>query len=144
LNICSEQETRVGIIFCSNHSFFSDCQIRVCSSRAGVSARVRVLSLGFAGKHQVRCTLIIPSSHIGSSLFYYHRGVLLSDASSIISMPELELGEGKIKAGHGSVITSFVPQVMTYLSSRAVAGQEAKNMLYQGYIDEMITYVFGV
>ena len=69
------------------------------------------------------------------------RALLLSDQSKFLSKPELEIYADDVKCSHGSSSGSIDSDSIFYLRSRGISEQDAKRMMIQGFLNEVIDKV---
>jgi len=66
---------------------------------------------------------------------------LLSDSSKFLSKPELEIYADDVKCSHGSSSGSIDQESIFYLRSRGINEQQAKRMMIEGFLAEVINKV---
>ena len=66
---------------------------------------------------------------------------MLSDQSKFLSKPELEIYADDVKCSHGSSSGSIDSDSIFYLRSRGIPEQDAKRMMIQGFLNEVIDKV---
>ena len=69
------------------------------------------------------------------------RALLLSDQSKFLSKPELEIYADDVKCSHGSSSGSIDPDSIFYLRSRGIDEQNAKRMMIDGFLAEVINKI---
>ena len=69
------------------------------------------------------------------------RALLLSDRSKFLSKPELEIYADDVKCSHGSSSGSIDQESVFYLRSRGINEQQAKRMMIEGFLAEVINKV---
>ena len=69
------------------------------------------------------------------------RALLLSDRSKFLSKPELEIYADDVKCSHGSSSGSIDQESIFYLRSRGINEQQAKRMMIEGFLAEVINKV---
>lgn len=67
-----------------------------------------------------------------------NKNLLLSAKAEANSKPELEVYADDVKAGHGSSIGQLNEEELFYLLSRGISSDQAKAMLTQGYVMDLI------
>ena len=69
------------------------------------------------------------------------RALLLSDQSKFLAKPELEIYADDVKCSHGSSSGSIDQESIFYLRSRGISEQEAKKMMIEGFLAEVINKI---
>ena len=69
------------------------------------------------------------------------RALLLSDRSKFLAKPELEIYADDVKCSHGSSSGSIDQESIFYLRSRGINEQQAKRMMIEGFLAEVINKV---
>jgi len=69
------------------------------------------------------------------------RALLLSDKSKFLSKPELEIYADDVKCSHGSSSGSMDEDSIFYLRSRGISESDAKKMLIEGFLAEVINKI---
>ncbi|MBL6758716.1 MAG: Fe-S cluster assembly protein SufD [Pelagibacteraceae bacterium] len=69
------------------------------------------------------------------------RALLLSDNSKFLSKPELEIYADDVKCSHGSSSGSIDDDSIFYLRSRGINEQDAKKMMIEGFLAEVINRI---
>lgn len=67
-----------------------------------------------------------------------HRAILLSDMAEVDVKPELEIFNDDVKCSHGSAIGKLDENAMFYLRSRGISELEAKNILIEAFLAEIL------
>lgn len=67
-----------------------------------------------------------------------NKNLLLSNSAEIDSKPELEIFADDVKCSHGAAIGELDKDALFYLQSRGVNYEQAKAMLLQAFIDEIL------
>jgi Fe-S cluster assembly protein SufD len=67
--------------------------------------------------------------------------LLLSDRAVADSKPELEIFADDVKCSHGATVGDIDPEEMFYLRARGIAPDDARRLLLQGYVGELIDLV---
>ena len=70
-----------------------------------------------------------------------HRALLLSDDAEIDTKPELEIFADDVQCSHGSACGQIDREQLFYMQSRGISEDDAKKMLVDAYIDEVIAKV---
>jgi len=65
----------------------------------------------------------------------------MSDNSKFLSKPELEIYADDVKCSHGSSSGSIDEDSIFYLRSRGISEQDAKKMMIEGFLAEVINKV---
>ena len=66
------------------------------------------------------------------------RALLLSDQAEMDAKPELEINADDVKCSHGSAIGDLDENAMFYLRSRGIKEEQARALLIEGFLGEMI------
>ena len=66
---------------------------------------------------------------------------MLSDQSKFLAKPELEIYADDVKCSHGSSSGSIDQESIFYLRSRGISEQEAKKMMIEGFLAEVINKI---
>jgi len=66
------------------------------------------------------------------------RALLLSDQAEMDAKPELEIYADDVKCSHGSAIGDLDENAMFYLRSRGIKEDEARALLIEGFLGEML------
>ena len=66
------------------------------------------------------------------------KSILLSDQCTFHSKPELEIYADDVKCSHGSSSTSLNKDELFYLMSRGIPEDQAKKLIVQGFLSEVI------
>ncbi len=69
------------------------------------------------------------------------RALLLSDESKFLSKPELEIYADDVKCSHGSSSGSIDEDSIFYLRSRGINEKDAKKMMIEGFLAEVINKI---
>lgn len=69
------------------------------------------------------------------------RALLLSDKSKFLSKPELEIYADDVKCSHGSSSGSIDEDSIFYLRSRGINESDAKKMMIEGFLAEVINKI---
>lgn len=69
------------------------------------------------------------------------RGLILGDRAEIDAKPELEILNDDVKASHGTALGDLDPEAIFYLSSRGVPEREARALLIEAFLAEILDKV---
>jgi Fe-S cluster assembly protein SufD len=69
------------------------------------------------------------------------QGLLLSETAEFDAKPELEIYADDVKCNHGATCGALDEDLMFYLRSRGIAEPEAKSLLIQAFIGEVLDKV---
>ncbi len=99
-----------------------------------------VFKCASAGKSAVRMGggVHIESGAPGSDTNLLAKSMLLSEQASSRIVPQLFVHNDDVSAGHGSAIAPMDSEELFYLQSRGVGGQEAKRLVLQGFLTELL------
>ncbi len=64
--------------------------------------------------------------------------LLLSSQASLFSQPFLEINTDQIECSHGATVGQLDPNALFYLQSRGISLLEAKQMLTEGFLEDVI------
>lgn len=70
-----------------------------------------------------------------------HRALLLSDTAEIDCKPELEIFADDVKCSHGAASGELDEEQLFYMQSRGIDREEAKQILIDAYLDDVISRV---
>ncbi|MBQ9235224.1 MAG: Fe-S cluster assembly protein SufD [Alphaproteobacteria bacterium] len=73
--------------------------------------------------------------------YQQHRALLLSDEAEVDVKPELEIFADDVKCSHGAACGQLDAEQLFYMRSRGIGEEEAKAMLIDAYLDEVIAKV---
>ncbi len=67
-----------------------------------------------------------------------HDALLLSDTAEVDAKPELEIYADDVSCAHGNTVGALDEEALFYIASRGVPEAEAKALLMQGFIGEVV------
>ena len=67
-----------------------------------------------------------------------HDALLLSDTAEVDAKPELEIYADDVQCAHGNTVGALDEEALFYIRSRGVPEAEAKALLMQGFIGEVV------
>lgn len=70
---------------------------------------------------------------------YQKSDMLILKDSEVVSVPDLEIHNNKVKCSHGSSITRLDGEKIFYLQARGIQEQEAKKILTRAFFSELIS-----
>ena len=73
--------------------------------------------------------------------FQLHKALLLSDTAEVDVKPELEIFADDVKCSHGAASGELDEEQLFYMRSRGIGLQEARQILIDAYLDEVMTKV---
>jgi len=73
-----------------------------------------------------------------SDAYQKNETMLLSDTSHIHTSPILEILNHDVKCTHGATVKPISEEELLYLQSRGIARSQAKEMIIQGFVDDII------
>lgn len=73
--------------------------------------------------------------------YQLNRNLLLSDLANADSKPNLEVFADDVKASHGATVGQLDAEQLFYLQARGLSAVEAKNVLIQGFTQEVIDLI---
>ncbi len=71
--------------------------------------------------------------------FLENRNLLLSDKARVTTEPALEIYPDNVICTHAATVSQIDPEHVHYLQTRGIDPQEARKVLTQGFIDDLIT-----
>lgn len=86
------------------------------------------------------CIHIEPNA-IKTKGYQQHRALLLTDEAEVDVKPELEIFADDVQCSHGSACGQLDAEQLFYLRSRGLGEEEAKAMLVDAYLQEVIAKV---
>ncbi|HWY79010.1 MAG TPA: SufD family Fe-S cluster assembly protein [Candidatus Sulfotelmatobacter sp.] len=81
----------------------------------------------------------IESGAKGTNAWLAAHLLLLSDKAKGIAIPNLEILENDIKAGHAATVGRINELELFYLMSRGISEEKAKNLIVDGFFESIIT-----
>lgn len=79
----------------------------------------------------------------GTEAFLESRSLLLSPKASARNEPVLEIKTDNVKVSHGTTISPLDSAQLFYLKSRGLSASEAKGLLTQGFLGEVVDRVLA-
>ena len=76
--------------------------------------------------------------------YQLHRALLLDDKAEIDCKPELEIFADDVKCSHGAASGDLDQEQIFYLTSRGIDENEARNILIEAYLDEIINKIADI
>ena len=73
--------------------------------------------------------------------YQLHRALVLSDAAEVDCKPELEIFADDVKCSHGATSGDLDAEQMFYLQSRGIKSAEAKQILIDAYLGEVLNTI---
>lgn len=73
--------------------------------------------------------------------FQLNNNLILSDHAHADSKPNLEIFADDVKASHGATVGQLDEDQLFYMRARGIQAMDAKNLLIQGYCDQIIEMV---
>lgn len=83
-------------------------------------------------------TIHIHKEAAHSSAHQLAKNLLLSSEAHIQTEPKLEIENDDVQASHGTSVGSLDQEALYYLQSRGIGDQEAREILTNAFIDEML------
>ena len=74
----------------------------------------------------------------GADAYLSHHTLLLSKKASARSVPSLEIEANDLKAGHSASVGQVDDEGLFYMKSRGITEQQARKMLTEGFLEEII------
>lgn len=76
-----------------------------------------------------------------TNAYQSNKSVLLSDAASIDTKPQLEIYADDVKCSHGATVGKLDEQAYFYIRSRGVSAESARSMLIRAFVDDVVSEV---
>ncbi|MBN1632843.1 MAG: Fe-S cluster assembly protein SufD [Ignavibacteria bacterium] len=73
-----------------------------------------------------------------TNAYQSNKNVLISDTASINAKPQLEIFADDVKCSHGATTGQLNPEELFYLRSRGIEKSEARKLLLNAFLDELI------
>lgn len=73
--------------------------------------------------------------------YQLHKAMLLTDEAEVDVKPELEIFADDVKCSHGSACGELDKEQLFYMQSRGISEDEAKQMLIEAYLNDVIAKV---
>ncbi|MFQ5729429.1 MAG: Fe-S cluster assembly protein SufD, partial [Waddliaceae bacterium] len=73
--------------------------------------------------------------------YQYNHNLLLSDSANADCKPHLEIFADDVKASHGATVGQLDKEQLFFLKARGFSEKEARNLLIQGFFQEMIDLI---
>ena len=70
--------------------------------------------------------------------YQFNQNLLLSDTAEVDTKPELEIYADDVKCSHGVATGELDKEMLFYLRSRGLSLDESRNLLIEGFINELI------
>jgi len=70
-----------------------------------------------------------------------HRALLLSDDAQVSAVPKLEIYADDVKCAHGSAVGSLDRDALYYLKTRGIAEPQARQLLTEGFLNDVLLKV---
>ncbi len=117
------------------HRLFVDHAERNCRSRVSYKG-----ALQGADAHAVWIgDVIIRPQATGTDTYEYNRNLVLTDATRVDSVPNLEILTGEVVgAGHASASGRLEDHHLFYLMARGIPFEEARRLVIRGFFGELI------
>jgi Fe-S cluster assembly protein SufD len=111
------------------------CRSRVLSRTALTAATARTVWVG---------DVIIKAGAVGTDTHEDNRNLVLADGARADAVPNLEIETGEVAhAGHASATGRFDEQQLFYLQSRGIPVDQARRLVVQGFLGQVLTHVPG-
>ncbi len=85
--------------------------------------------------------IVVPQGAQKTDGYQLSRALLLSDKAEMDAKPELEINADDVKCSHGSTIGDLDDTAMFYLRSRGLNEKEARALLIEGFVSEMLNEI---
>lgn len=80
----------------------------------------------------------IPQRMVGCEAHQHNKNILLSDKAEIFARPELHVDTDQVMCTHGATVGSLDDEALYYLQSRGIALSEARKLLIEAFLYEMV------
>ncbi len=113
--------------------------VRSVHSAPETSARMIIHGIAL-GTSQVNFTGSIDIQHGATQTDgeLRHSGMILSERAKIAALPGFEIHSNDVKAAHSSAVYYIRPEQLFYLQSRGIDEQEARQMIVEGFLFELL------
>ena len=85
--------------------------------------------------------IVVKPGADGTDARMRHAALLLSDSAEVDAKPELEIYADDVSCAHGNTIGALDEEALFYIASRGVPEAQAKALLMQGFIGEVVERV---
>lgn len=68
------------------------------------------------------------------------RTLLIGDQAFAKSLPELEIDQSDVKAGHAATVSTLDEEAMFYLATRGIGRTHAEKLIADGFLNSMVEY----
>ncbi|WP_174300537.1 Fe-S cluster assembly protein SufD [Caulobacter sp. S45] len=82
--------------------------------------------------------IVVKPGADGTDARMRHDALLLSDTAEVDAKPELEIYADDVSCAHGNTVGALDEEALFYIASRGVPEAEAKALLMQGFIGEVV------
>ncbi|MGH7118912.1 MAG: Fe-S cluster assembly protein SufD [Acetobacteraceae bacterium] len=132
---------------------FDAAQILGAEQLADITTVVRHLSRGASSRQTIRNVLTERAHGVFQGLiavdrlaqktdgYQMNKALLLSDGAQINTKPELEIFADDVKCSHGATVGALDSDQLFYLQSRGVPKDEARAILVNAFLSEMLEAV---
>lgn len=97
--------------------------------------------LGGRARCSVKGMIKIGKNAPHANAFFTHKSLLLSAAAKVTTSPSLEIENNEVKASHAATIGHFDNNVIFYLLSRGIGGEEAKKLVMTSFAGEYLNEI---
>ena len=94
-----------------------------------------------AARQTVNAMISIPKGANGADSHLSHRTLVLSPKARTKTIPSLEILEDDVKASHGATVSRIDKDQLFYLQSRGLSEPEAKNMIVDGFMEDLVAKI---
>lgn len=119
-------------------------RLHLSAEHRGSRGMSRIMSRGVVTDQshaEILGSIAIAQTGQGADGRWEHEGLLLSKRSRIDALPGLSIDTYNVKASHSSAIHFIRPEQLFYAQTRGIAPDDAREMIVQGFLAEMLTFV---
>lgn len=93
------------------------------------------------GKGVFNGTVVVPQAGAGATAHQKNSNILLSKHAKIFAKPQLEIFTDDISCSHGATIGDLDPAAVFYLTARGLPEQQARALLLEGFMTDVINHI---
>jgi Fe-S cluster assembly protein SufD len=117
------------------------CDLTTVVAHAGPGGTTRQLTKGLATDHSravFQGRIVVERGADRTDARMRHDALLLSDRAEIDAKPELQINADDVSCAHGNTVGALDAATLFYIQSRGVAEAEAKALLTQAFVGEVL------
>ncbi|MBI2624341.1 SufD family Fe-S cluster assembly protein [Candidatus Parcubacteria bacterium] len=92
------------------------------------------------GRAVFRGMIKIDRAARGADAHLSQRTLLIGDQAFAKSLPELEIDQSDVKAGHAATVSTLDEEVMFYLATRGIGRTHAEKLVADGFLNSLVEY----